>query len=166
VECKASINLFLPAARAGGKMEHYKQFIGRKYPPFTVEVERGRLRLFAKAVGLLDPVFTDEAAAQNAGYPSLLAPPTFAYSLTMEAGQSFNVLEDMGLPLQKCVHGAQSFKFKKPIFAGDAITGQQTVVNVYSKKAGTLLFIETGISLTNQHQEIVCELHSTVIARF
>ena len=45
------------------------------------------------------------------------------------------------------------------------ITGRQTVADVYDKKNGALLFIETEISLLNQHDDAVCDLRSTVIVR-
>ena len=140
-------------------------FVGKTYPPFTVEIEKGRLRLFAKAIGSANPVHIDEAAAAAAGFPALPAPPTFAFSLAMDAGQSFNVLEDMKIPLHKAVHGAQGSRYIKPILAGDAITGQQTVTKVYDKKGGALLFIEAEIRMTNQHGEHVADLSSTVIVR-
>ena len=147
------------------RAEDFRSFVGKAYPPFTFEVEKGRLRLFAKAIGATDPVFSDEAAARRAGYRSIPAPPTFSYAITMDAGQAFNVLEDMKVPVHKSVHGAQRFTFKRPIYAGDVITGRQTVTDVYDKKNGALLFIETEISLFNQDNDEVCGLRSTVIVR-
>lgn len=143
----------------------FEEFIGKTYPPFAVEVENGRLRLFAKAVGATDPVYTDEAAAAAAGYAALPAPPTYAFSIAMDGGQSFNVLEDMGIPLTKVVHGHQGFDYHRPIVAGDVIGGRQTVRAVYDKKGGALMFIETEINLTNQRGEAVCDLHSTIVVR-
>ena len=61
-----------------------RKFIGYRTEPFTVEVEKGRLRMFAKAIGETDPIYTDEAAAQAAGYRSLPVPPTFLFCLEME----------------------------------------------------------------------------------
>jgi len=143
----------------------YDGFVGKTYPPFEIEVEKGRLRFFAKATGAADPIYVDEDAAKAAGYPGLPAPPTFAFSITMDAGQSFNVLEDMDIPVQKAVHGAQGFTYHRPIIAGDVISGAQKVTNVYEKKGGALLFIETLIALTNQNDEPVCDLASTIIVR-
>ena len=143
----------------------YEDFIGKVYPSFTVEIEAGRLRKFADAVGEADPVYTDEDAARVAGYASLPAPPTFPYCLAMDAGQSFNILEDMGVPLPRAVHGAQGFTYRRAICAGDVITGTQKVTAVYEKKGGALLFIEAVIDMVNQRGEEVCELRSTVVVR-
>ena len=142
-----------------------QEFIGKEYPPFSVDVEKGRLRLFAKAVGSGNSVFTDEAAARKAGFAALPAPPTLPFSLTMDAGQSFNVLEDMKIPLARAVHGGQGFRYVRPILAGDTISGRQKITSVVEKKGGALLFIETLTRLENQRGEHVCDLTSTIIVR-
>lgn len=142
-----------------------QKFVGKAYPAFSVDVEKGRLRLFAKAIGSDNPVYTDEDAARRAGFNALPAPPTFAFSLTMDAGQSFNVLDDLGLPRERSVHGGQGFRHVRPILAGDVISGQQTIKTIYDKKGGALLFIETETRLENQRGEHVCDLTSTIVVR-
>jgi hypothetical protein len=83
----------------------------------------------------------------------------------MDAGQSFNALEDMGIQKNKAVHGEQGFKYYKAICAGDVVTGQQKITDIYEKKGGALLFIVMEISLSNQLNELVCELQSTIVVR-
>ena len=46
-----------------------RRYIGHALPPFQVDVEKGRLRFFAKATGQTDPVYLDDAAARDAGHP-------------------------------------------------------------------------------------------------
>ena len=142
-----------------------QRFVGKEYPPFTLDVEKGRLRLFAKAVGSANPVFTDEAAARSAGFASIPAPPTFGHCLMMDTGQSFQLLAEMEVPMRRAVHGGQSFRYHRPILAGDVITGRMKVDAIHEKKAGALLFIETVTRLENQRGEHVCDLASTVIVR-
>ena len=143
----------------------YQAFINRVYSPFEIAVEAGRLRFFAKATGATDPIYYDDNAARAVGYAGLPAPPTFAYSIAMDAGQSFNVLEDMKIALPTAVHGGQGFVYHRPIIAGDVISGQQKITDIYDKKGGALLFIETEITLKNQNDQPVCDLISTVIVR-
>ncbi len=50
-------------------------------------------------------------------------------------------------------------------FAGDVVTGQQKITDIYEKKGGALLFIVMEISLSNQLNELVCELQSTIVVR-
>jgi acyl dehydratase len=142
-----------------------QHFVGKEYPAFSADVEKGRLRLFAKAIGSANDIMTDEGAARGAGFPALPAPPTLAYSLTMDCGQSFNALEDMKIPLSKCVHGAQGFRYVRPLLAGDTVTGRQKIVSIIEKKGGALLFIDMQIRLENQRGEHVCDLNQTVVVR-
>ncbi len=50
---------------------------GHALPTVTVQVERGQIRFFAKALGETNPVHSDIDAARAAGYPDLAAPPSF-----------------------------------------------------------------------------------------
>ena len=59
--------------------------VGEALTCYSVEVEKGRLRLFAKAIGQTDRVHFDEPAARAAGYRSLPLPPTFLFNRTMLA---------------------------------------------------------------------------------
>lgn len=139
--------------------------IGREYDVFTVDVEKGRIAQFARAIGEDNPIYFDEAAARDAGYRGIPAPLTFPYTITLDAGQSFNVLDDMGVPKTKAVHGAQGFTYHADICAGDTITGQQKVVDVFDKKNGALIFIITDTKLSNQDGVHVGDLHSTIVVR-
>ena len=42
-----------------------RSFIGHKFDAHTVEIEKGRLRFFAKAIGETNPIYFDEAAARD-----------------------------------------------------------------------------------------------------
>ena len=61
-----------------------KSLIGHVTAQGSVEVEKGKLRFFAKAIGETDPVYTDPAAARDAGHRDLPVPPTFLFCLEME----------------------------------------------------------------------------------
>jgi len=139
--------------------------VGKEYPCFAMEVEKGRLRLFAQAIGETDPVYLDEQAARAAGYRSLPAPPTFPFTIAMEANQPLLVLDDLGVDKTRSVHGEQSFTYYRDICAGDTITGRQRVAEMFEKKGGALLFITTETRLTNQNDEPVCDLRTVIVVR-
>ena len=143
----------------------YDTFVGKEYEAFTIEVEKGRIGLFAGAIGVDDPIYSDGDLARAAGYHAVPAPPTFPYSITMDAGQSFNVLDDLGIRRETAVHGGQRFVYHNPICAGDTVTGRQKVVDIHEKKGGALIFIETETRLWNQDGNAVCDLYSTIIVR-
>src|SRR6266508_4153935 len=45
--------------------------------PWTVEVDKSAVRMFARSCQYDDPLFYDEAFAQSKGYRSLAAPPHY-----------------------------------------------------------------------------------------
>ena len=142
-----------------------KKHIGRTTAPQTVDVEKGRLKFFAKAIGETDPVYSDEAAAKAAGYASLPAPPTFTFCLEMETNSLWDNIAAMGVPVGKILHGSQSFKYYAPICAGDQITFVTKVSDIYDKKGGALEFVVNGTKVTNQLGEHVADLHSVIVVR-
>ncbi len=141
------------------------KFLGKEYAPFTVAVEKGRIAQFARAIGETDPIYFDETAAKQGGYRAIPAPLTFGFSITMDAGQSFNVLDDMAVDKSKAMHGEQGFSYLGQIYAGDGITGMQKIVDIYDKKNGALIFFKTLTRLDNQDGEHLADLHSVIVIR-
>ena len=143
----------------------FDEYVGKAYEPFSGKVEKDRLVAFSKAIGQSDPVYLDSQAAKAAGYRDVLAPPTFSFTVTLDAGQSFNVLDDMGIEHASSVHGAQWFTYDAPICAGDTISGQQSIKEIFTKKGGALVFIMIETPLKNQNGEPVATLGSTIVVR-
>jgi acyl dehydratase len=139
--------------------------VGKEYAPFTVEVEKGRLRLFAKAIGETNPIYTDEQAARASGYAALPAPPTFAFSILMDAEAPLKIIDDLGVDKTHTMHGEQSFTYYRAICAGDTITGRQRVVETYEKKGGALRFVIAETQLQNQRRELVANLRTIIIIK-
>ncbi|MBM4186659.1 MAG: MaoC family dehydratase [Gemmatimonadetes bacterium] len=123
--------------------------IGRTFPPFEVEVDKSRLRLFAKAIGETRPVYLDEAAARAAGYRSLLAPPTFVNCLAADDPRGFQYLQDLGVPMARMLHAEQTFNYRGPLCAGDRVVVERRVADIYDKKGGALEFIRFELTVRN-----------------
>lgn len=142
-----------------------QNLVGREYPPFCVAVERRWIRTFADAIGDDDPLYRDRQVAAAAGYADVPAPPTFGFSVAMEAAQPLLVLADLGIDKTRTMHGEQSFAYERPIVAGDVLTGTQKVVDMYDRKAGALTFVVTQTTLANQREERVCDLRTVIVIR-
>ena len=142
-----------------------RKHIGRVLPSYEVEVEKGRLRFFAKAIGETNPVFTDEQAARAAGHPSLPAPPTFLFSLEREHSHRFDYLQMLGVDLHHVLHGEQSFVYHKPVCAGETITFEPRIADIYEKKGGALEFIALETAVKDKHGAPVAELRSLIVLR-
>jgi acyl dehydratase len=142
-----------------------RHWIGHQWPPHSAAVEAGRLRLFAKATGETDPVFSDEAAARAAGHPGLPAPPTFTFCLDMDVPDPFAYLAQMGVPVHNVLHGEQHFSYHAPVHAGDTLTYRSRIADIYDKKGGALEFIVKETRVENQHAALVAELRAVVVVR-
>ncbi len=142
-----------------------RSHIGREFGIHTADIEKGRLRFFAKATGETNPVYFDEEAAKAAGHRTLPAPPTFLFSMDMEVPDPFEILKIMDIDLGKILHGTQEFMYHKPVYAGDTISFKSEVTDIFDKKGGALEFIVKKTSATNQKNELVAEMSRTIVVR-
>ena len=140
-----------------------REFIGRVYPPGTIHVEEGRLRLFAKAIGETNPIYTDEAAAKAAGHRSLLAPPTFTFCLETEVYDPVQWLREMNVDIGRILHGEQSFTYHAPVCVGDTLTFEARISDIYHKKSGALEFIVKDTKVKNQEGKLVAEQRAVIV---
>ena len=142
-----------------------RQYIGHTMPKFSATVEKGRLRFFAKAIGQTDPVYTDEAAAQAAGHPGLPVPPTFFFCLEMESPDPAAIRKLLGLDYRRVLHGEQGFTYHRMAYAGDVLTFEQRIEDIYDKKGGALEFVVRKTRVSNQRGEHVADLRSVTVQR-
>ncbi|WP_397448637.1 MaoC family dehydratase N-terminal domain-containing protein [Pseudomonas sp. NA-150] len=143
-----------------------KSLIGRSIGVTTAEVEKGRLRFFAKAIGETDPVYVDEAVAQAAGYRSLPVPPTFLMCLEGEGRDALQIVEGvLGFDIARILHAEQEFIYHAMAFAGDVLTFDTRVADVYEKKNGTLTFVVQETRVTNQDGEHIADIRSSLVQR-
>ena len=142
-----------------------KQFIGHVMPRFSALVEAGRLRFFAKATGQTDPIYSDEAAAHAAGHPGLPVPPTFLFCLEMESPDPSAIRDLLGMDYRTLLHGEQGFNYHRMAYAGDTLTFEQRIEDIYDKKGGALEFVVRGTRVSNQRDELVAELRAVTVIR-
>jgi len=120
-----------------------KSLIGRESETTVVEVEKGAIRRFAEAIGDANPIYADEAAARAAGFPGLVAPPTFPAVLSLN--ERFRHSLDLGT--RSLLLGEQAIDYGRAVVAGDRISVRSKVADV-QERAGTsgamdVLVIET-----------------------
>lgn len=142
-----------------------RQYIGHTMPKFSATVEKGRLRFFAKAIGETDPVYTDEAAAQAADHPGLPVPPTFLFCLEMESPDPAAIRNLLGLDYRRLLHGEQGFTYHRMAYAGDVLSFEQRIEDIYDKKGGALDFVLRKTRVTNQRGEHVADLRTVTVQR-
>ena len=141
-----------------------KQHIGKKLPVFKTTAEARQLRFFAKVIGETDPIYSDAAAARDAGHPGIPLPPTFLFSLEFEAPSSA-WRDEMGIRIDRILHGEQSFSYHRMAYAGDTLQFEPSIADVYDKKDGALSFVVKLSRVSNQRGEHVADLRSVIVHR-
>ncbi len=143
-----------------------RSIIGRKLRTVSSEVEKGRLRFFAKSIGEKNPVYTDEAAAEAAGYRSLPVPPSYFFCLQMiDDPDPTGWVTDLGVNLQHILHAEQSFEYLEMAYAGDKLTFESRIADVYDKKGGALQFLVSETTCINQMNKVVVKMKCTTVIR-
>ena len=142
-----------------------KALLGKTFLPHSVEVEKGRLHFFAKTIGETNPVFVDEAAAQAAGYRSLPVPPSFLFALLLEQPDPLAWFREVGFDLGRMLHGEQSFVYHAQVCAGDVLTFESRISDIYAKKNGALEFVVRETRVTDQAGSHVADLRSVIVQR-
>jgi acyl dehydratase len=141
-----------------------RELVGRSYPPSAVyEVGRAKIAEFAAAVGATDPVHTDAEAARAAGYQDVIAPPTFAIVVSLEAAMAVIDDPDVTLDYSRVVHGEQRFTHHRPIRAGDRLVATTTIDAARSVAGNDLL--TARVDLATEDGEPVCTSTSMLVGR-
>ena len=140
------------------------QFIGRTYPagPSYV-VGREKIREFARAIGDTNPAYHDLQAAKALGYSDVIAPPTFAIVVSLEAANAALFDPELGLDYSRVVHGEQTFTYTRPICAGDELIVTTVIENIRSM-AGNDMITTKGI-ITTVDGEPVATASSMLVSR-
>jgi acyl dehydratase len=142
-----------------------RKWIGHELPASVLFIERSRLQFFAKATGETRLLYTDVAAARDAGLPDLPSPPTILFAAELDSGVNDKLLADLQIPITKLLHGEQSFTYHRQAYAGDTVTVHSTISDIYDKKNGALEFVVKCSRVVNQRDELVAELRSVLVCR-
>lgn len=140
------------------------QLIGKHYRyPDYYEVEREKIREYAKAVKSEDQACFDEKAAAELGYDGLVAPLTFISVFGYQAVSAF--FEHVGVATNdvQIVQVDQKLEFHRPIKVGDRLYCDVAVESV--RRAHGTDIIMTRQTATNQDGEIVQETYTTLAGR-
>jgi acyl dehydratase len=141
-----------------------QSFKGRSYPPTWVyEVSREKIKEFADSIGDANPVYHDAAAAQAAGHPDVIAPPTFVTIVNLRAIDVIIHDPELGLDYGRMVHADQSFSYTRPLRAGDRLTVTSYVDDVATRLGNDFLGIRAEIN--TEEGELVCTARASLVVR-
>ena len=140
------------------------EYIGRTFAPSEpYEVSRVKIAEFADAIGEPSPLCRDRAAAQAAGYPDVIAPPTFAIVVSAAGSARVTHDPDLGVNYAMIVHGEQGFTHARPLHAGDVVVTQSTIEDI--RPVGSMTTLTTVTEVRTVDGEHVCAARSVLVER-
>lgn len=112
---------------------------------FALPVEPSKVAEFAVAVGEDNPLFTDPDAAKRAGFPDVIAPPTFTVTQIFEVPRDERE-ERLGANLNygRVLHGEQEFIYNRLPVAGEKLRGVMRISKDFTKegkRGGNMRFV-------------------------
>lgn len=131
------------------------------YAPFMIEA--GKIKEFAKALQLENPVYIDAEVAKAAGYRGIPAPPTFTTVIDFWNDRNFYQLfsDFLKLDPNNVLHGEQAYDYHEAMVVGDSISAQVTIKEQFQKKGKNFFLLETVYR--NQRNEITIVNRATII---
>ena len=126
-------------------------------------VGREKVREFASAVFATAPLHHDVDAAVAAGYPDVVAPPTFPIVLQEKTLQQLLSHPGAGIDFSRVVHGDQKFEYERPLVAGDEVIARLRVTKIQSLGGHTMVTSESTITTTDGQPVVVAT--STLVIR-
>ena len=118
--------------------------VGKEWPASTYQVGREKIKEYASALGIENPVHFDVEAARAAGFRDVVAPPMFAvvYSSPAMAPAMFD--PDVAMNFAAMVHGGQEFEWDEPACSGDEITTTAKCLSIEEKDGKGFYVFETN----------------------
>jgi hypothetical protein len=133
--------------------------IGATDEPFTMPLERGKIREFARA--------TMSSASEYLDDPVAPIPPTFLTTVSFWSPPGRSVFSKVKMDLRRLLHGGQEYVFHgPPPTAGTELSVQTRVDNIYEKegkRGGVMTFVVTVTEFRDPAGNLVAEARSTAI---
>jgi acyl dehydratase len=126
-------------------------------------VGREKVREFASAVFATAPFHHDVDAAIAAGYPDVVASPTFPIVIQEKTLQQLLSHPGAGIDFSRVVHGDQKFEYQRPLVAGDEVIATLRVTKIQSLGGHTMVTSESTITTTDGEPVVVAT--STLVIR-
>ena len=140
------------------------EYVGKTFESSQpYEVSRVKIAEFATAIGEQSPCCFDQDAARQAGYPDVIAPPTFAIVISMSSTARAVTDPGLGLNYAMVVHGEQAFEHARPLHAGDQVVATTTIEEIRPIKQHTRMTMRTDLSTVDG--EHVCTARNTLVER-
>jgi acyl dehydratase len=145
--------------------QELKDLLGKDQPAEYFEVEKDALKIFARAIGDPNPVYSDPEYAKKTRYGAQIAPPTFLidYGIIKLGDKLIALIEKNGGGF---INGGTTIDFLVPIKVGDTIKTVAKLIDLKEKVGsnGKLLFMTLEVNYFNQKGELARKCRDTFIS--
>lgn len=153
--------------------DQLRAWIGREvHYPAIEELGRASIRYYALALGDENQLYVNDSYAREAGYPTLIAPPTLVCDTCQYAHRSPEpngyIGHEWHLPVAGCrmIRAGNDYEFTRPVLPEDRISVTWTLeemVERTSSRGGTQLFVTSVARYRDAAGEVVAVNRETVV---
>ena len=136
--------------------------VGKEWPGTTYQVGREKIREYANALGIDNPVNLDVEAARAAGFRDVVAPPMFAVVYSGPALAPVLFDPEVGMNFAAMVHGGQVFEWSEPVCSGDEITTASKCLSIEEKDGKGFYVFET-VSVNQDGEQVVRAVWTNIV---
>lgn len=134
---------------------------------FELPVELEHVQDFARAVGEDNPVFFDAEVAEQHGFPTVVAPPTFTTTQIFQVPRDRRERElGANLDYGRVLHGEQEFVYRRLPVAGETLSGRMRIAKDFTKegkRGGSMRFVTYESVFTDAAGDEVLRAYYTLI---
>ena len=143
--------------------------ISHSFPPFSVTLERTKLRELAQAIGDDNPIYQSQQAAQAAEYADVPPLPTAATIFLFWQNTHFiEQLAELGLDVMRLMHREETYEYLAPLHPGETLTGVMTVLDGSTRKGPhntSIDLVTLQLRYTDQHGQPVLIATTRLVSR-
>lgn len=100
----------------------------KEFPPYTFEIERGKIKELCLAIGDDNPIFFDKETAVKEGYEDTPASLTFPTVINFWGyPEIWENMKNMGINIKKLLHAKEEYEYFSPLYPGDVVIGTTMV---------------------------------------
>jgi acyl dehydratase len=136
--------------------------IGKEWPATTYQVGREKIREYANALGIENPVHFAVEPARAAGFRDVVAPPMFAVVYSGPAMGPVMFDPEVGMNFAAMVHGGQVFEWDEPACSGDEITTTPKCLEIYEKD-GKGFYVFESVSVNQNGERVVRAVWTNIV---
>ena len=136
--------------------------VGKEWGGKTYQVGREKIKEYATALGIENPVHFDLGAAREAGFRDVVAPPMFCVVYALPAMAPAILDPEVGINFAAMVHGGQEFEWGEVVCSGDEITTTPRCLSI-EEKMGNGFYVFESTSVNQDGEQVLRGLWTNIV---